>query len=298
MILNWKSPVRILLIVVALLACVFSGAAQPDEPVTGQTYQTTNLRIAPDTRFEIVGQVGSGVVVTLVGIDETRRWLLVETDAGLSGWTLAYTLIVDVALETLPVVSESEAPADPDGDVLVTAYGRVNVRSAPDITAETLFQIDTGTTALAIARCCDTNDWLLIRLSTTAAEPLPEATPEADEADVLVGVLEGWVAYFTVEVTGAVDDLPLLVPGEADPEDLVPPSDYARSRFNARVRPAPTLESDTLVIVPFATLVQVLGRDDTGGWLYVAYDGISGWVSAPLIELTAAQISALDVIQE
>jgi hypothetical protein len=222
----------------------------------------------------------------------------VETDDGLSGWTLAYTLIYDVPLETLPVVAEGEAPVSPEGDVLVTAYGRVNVRAEPDIASETLFQIDTGTTALAVARCCETNDWLLIRLSDEDDEPAAEATPEATPGFLADDPLEGWVAYFTVEVTGAVDDLPVLVPGQTAEENLVSPSDYAEARFNARIRPAPTLNSDTLVIVPFGAEVQVLGRDDDGEWLYVAYDSVSGWVSAPLIELTPAQIDTLDIIED
>lgn len=270
----------------------FVAAQEAEQGVTAQAYQTTNLRSGPETRFEIVGQVAADEEVTIVGRDPLDRWLLVLTDEGINGWVPVYALVYEGDLSLIPVIDEStEASGD---DVWITAYGRVNLRSAPDIAAEVVGQMDIGDTAPAIARCCPTNDWLYVVFEpSTVANS--ESTPEAG-AISLADAIEGWVAYFTVDITGDLSILPILTTGDVI-DTLVEPSSLINTLFNARIRAEPALDSSVVAIVPFNATVQPLGRTSDSDWVYVAYDGLEGWGSAPLFAITNGELSALPVLE-
>lgn len=274
-----------------LSAASLVAAQETAEGVPAQAYQTTNLRSGPDTRFDIAGQVAANEEVIITGRDPSDRWLLVLTEDGINGWVPVYALVYEGDLSLIPVIDES---AEENGDaVWITTYGRVNVRSAPDFAAEVVGQLDIGDTAPAIARCCPTNDWLYIVFEPSSGSN-SAATPAAGAGEI-TATIEGWVAYFTVNITGDLTTLPILTEGDVG-DVLVEPSDLISTRFNARIRTEPTLNSTIITVIPFNTTVQPLGRTSDNQWLYVAYDGLEGWGSAPLFTINGSQLSALPVL--
>lgn len=273
----------------AALATTATGVLAQVDGIPAQAYQTTNIRSGPDTRFDITGQLEADDAVAITGRDVTGRWLLIQTTTSVTGWVPAYALIFSGDLAQVPVV-DGDDPALQQGDVWVTAYGRINVRAAPGITADIVAQMDLGDTAQAFARCCPTNDWLYIEFDPAAVDAA-DATPEPGRDAV-----SGWVAYFTVDVTGNVNALPVLTAAATADDALISPSELIQTSFNARLHPVPTVTSPTLIIVPFASTVQPLARSADSRWLYVAFDGIEGWGSRSLFDITDDAVAALPVV--
>jgi uncharacterized protein YraI len=242
--------------------------------IPASVYQTSNLRAAPDMRAEIVGRVPADASVTARGRSEDGRWLWVESDEGLRGWLPSFVLALAGDAGDLPPLADAPGLAvTPGGAVLVTAVGRVNVRTQPRIGDNIVGQLNGGQQAEAVARSSQGNDWLLIEL---------------DE-------LRGWVAYFAVRVVGDPSALPVLTPDSSD--TLVPPSLQVTTRFNARLRAAPSSEAEVAEVVPFGASVTLLGRTEASDWVQVRYESLEGWIDAALIEAPPDQIAALPVVE-
>lgn len=262
-------------------ALIFTGAAAvyaqqatatPEGTLSAVTYSTANVRSGPDTRFEIVAQVPQGASVLAIGRDEVGRWVQVALESGAAGWLPVFVLSINGDLLTLPVVGEERPSGETAQEVTVMAYGRVNVRSEPTINSEIVGQLDVNDQAIVTARSNPNNDWLYVN---------------NDE-------VRGWVAYFTVRVTGRLDELPVLVPAP-DGTALVQPTELVRTRFNIRLHPTPQLDSPTLIVVPFDSEVLPIARTDDGRWLLVRYEQTVGWGVAGLFDITEADRLQLPV---
>ena len=127
---RWQHACSVLILTTGLLPALAQSA--PAGTVDG----TTNLRAAPDTRAEISGRLPAGEPVILTGRDVAGRWVQVENSAGITGWLPVFALITEADILALPLVLEAEAT--PDETVQVEAFGRVNVRSAPTVTADVI----------------------------------------------------------------------------------------------------------------------------------------------------------------
>ncbi len=265
-----KSVSRLLItLILALLATTVAAQAV----VYGTVYQTTNVRSGPDTRFEIVGQLADGDRVQVAERDADGRWLRVILPSGGQGWLPVFAVVLDGEIENVPVVHQEEqgTPAS-QTDVSVISYGRVNMRSGPSIDSEIVSQLDVNDHADALARSNASNDWLLIRF----------------------GKVEGWVAYFTVTVQGDPRTLPILVP-DSSGQSLIPPSLVLRARFNVRLHAAPTLASDIVVQVAFDSEVTAIARNAHGDWLYVGFNGATGWGVTQLFEISDEDVQNLPI---
>lgn len=267
--MNLLKHIMISLLVVLSSAAVAS--AQGD--ITGTVYQTTNVRGGPDTRFEIVGQLSEGDEVIVDGRDAQSRWLHVILPNQQGGWLPVFALVIAGDVEAIPVFVEAEATNVPDVGVFVVSYGRVNVRSGPDIAYEIVGQLDVNERAEALARSNMQNDWLMIEF----------------------GELEGWVAYFTVNVRGDTETLPVLVP-DSSGESLIPPSRVLRARFNVRLHDTPQQETPVTLIVPFNSEVTAIGRTEDGEWLFVGFGDDTGWGAAQLFGISTDEIETLPVV--
>ncbi len=254
--------------------------AQTATPVTGSVYQTSNVRSGPDTRYQIVGQLSEGDIVSINGKDDDGRWLRVVLPTAATGWLPTFALIVDGDLSTIPVIADGtvEGTVAPNANVSVISYGRVNVRGGPGIGFEIVGQLDVNEHAAAIARSNRQNDWLLIRLNGT--------TPGS--------ATEGWVAYFTVNVQGDPRALPVLVP-DSSGDALIPPSRLLRTLFNVRLHNAPQLTAPVTLVVPFDSEVTPIGRNANGDWIFVGYDDQTGWGVAQLFDITNDELAALPI---
>lgn len=235
-------------------------------PIYATVYQTTNLRAGADTRFEIVGQFSRNDRVQVIGRDgDAARWFYVadaQDPTFASGWITSFSVVLEGGLTPLdvPLYLDIEEMSTEGEDVIVVAYGRVNVRTGPAITFDIVGQLDIDAEARATARNNSANDWLYI---------------------VHEDGIEGWVAYFTVRVSGDTSALPVLVPDSAG-EALISPSFILRSRFNVRLHTQPLLESPDVVVVPFNNRVTLLARNEDASWLYVNFNGLTGWGAAEL----------------
>lgn len=256
----------------ALLLLLAALPALAQATPTGTVDGTANLRAAPATRAEIIGQLPAGAVVILTGRDTTARWLAVESEQALAGWLPVFAVLTEADVLSLPVVLVAEAT--PEGDVMVEAYGRVNVRAAPSVTADVVGQLYGGEQLPALGRDSESNDWLLIAL------------PDEPEA-------QGWVAWFTVGVQGDPNELPVLTVDEADA--VVRPETLVSARFNARLHYEPALESPVLAVVAFGERVEPIARTTDGAWLYVRYGEQVGWGAARLFAISRNRADSLPI---
>ncbi|MBW4437132.1 MAG: SH3 domain-containing protein [Pleurocapsa minor GSE-CHR-MK-17-07R] len=58
--------------------------------------------------------------------------------------------------------------------------------------------------------------------------------------------------------------------------------------FNLRLRAAPSADSETLLVIPFGTAIEITGMSADGLWWQTAFDGQSGWVDAEFVSASAA----------
>jgi len=256
-----------------LCLCLFIGSrvlAQTDS-IPATVYQSTNVRREPSAQSPVVGRLAPDVVVMVIARDDTaNNWLLIVAEEDLEGWVPGFALVLQGDPATIPIF-EADAEVEAGEEVVVHAYGLINVRSGPGIDNEVVGQLNPGEIALAEARSSGDNDWLLIETEA----------------------LRGWVAYFTVSVEGDLESLPVRVPvgnGElGSPELLV------RARFNVRLHIMPELEGRVLTIVPFSFHVTPLARTDDSVWLYVRFEDVVGWGLARLFNIEADELRGVPI---
>ncbi len=258
-----------------MLTCLLliGGAAvdAQDDDISATIYQTVNVRSGPGATYEIVAQVSEGATVTVNGREgDGSDWLRVTLADGKTGWVPAYVLILQADPTELPIVGGEPPTTDANANVSVKAFGRVNVRSGPSITFPIVSQLDVNDTAQVKARSNPGNDWLYI------------------ENDAL----SGWIAYFTVTVTGNAASLPIRVP-DSSGQVLVPPSVLIKTRFNTRLHVEPVLESNIVSIIPFDREVTPLAKSTDGGWLYVAFEKSTGWAFTALFVISDEQLTTV-----
>lgn len=247
--------------------------AAQEEGIPGTIYQTVNVRSQPGARYEIVGQLNTGDSVTVTGRDsEKNEWLLVVASGGITGWVASFVVLLEGDIAALPLIDTDANPDNLSTEVMVTAYGRVNIRSGPGMAYELIGQLEIGAEAWATARSNEDNDWLYVELEE----------------------VQGWVAYFTVQVSGNPDELPIRLP-DGTGEALVRPEALITARFNIRLHAEPTLNSVTVIIVPFNSLVIPLARTEDGRWLYVGYADVVGWGATRLFDISDDRVLGLPI---
>jgi uncharacterized protein YraI len=262
-------------IVIILLSSAVYAQETPDvTPLDATVYQTVNVRSGPDTRYDIVGQLAKDADVLVDGrADEEGSWLRIIMPNDEFGWLPVYVLTIEGDTSDLPVIVEFEGQNGTT--VTVHAYGLVNVRSGPSISSDIAGQLEIDTEAEAIARSNEGNDWLYI---------------VSDE-------VEGWVAYFTVQVEGNPNQLPVRLP-QTEGGDLVPPPAVVRTRFNTRLHTEPSLESPTTMIIPFNSEVAPLAQSADRRWLYIDYQGTNGWGAVGLFSIARAELALVPVYDQ
>ena len=263
---------RAILILVMLPLCLLAITVTAQGGAVGTVYQTTNVRSGPDTRYPIVEQLNASERVQIDGRDQDSKWLHVVLPDGKSGWLPIFVLIIDGDMDNLPVIT-AQSTLEAQANVMVISYGRVNVRSGPGIQYDIVGQLDVSDQAEAVARNSGDTDWLLIRFNGQ----------------------EGWVAYFTVNVQGDAETLPVLVP-DTSGQSLIAPSSLLHTRFNVRLHETPELDSAVLIIAPFNSEVTPLGRSPDSAWLLVGYKDVTGWGAAQLFDIDSSSLADLSVV--
>jgi hypothetical protein len=90
---------------------------------------------------------------------------------------------------------------------------------------------------------------------------------------------------------------PIIQPGTPTPIGIIAPpttvTGYVRVRLRLRAQPLNT--APILTTIPFRTFVPVYGKDTTGRWVKVIYNGMVGWVAVRYVRLEGATLNQLPV---
>ena len=261
-----------------MAALLVSTAVSAQDQVIAQAYRTVNVRSGPGTQYDIIGQLTNGDEIRVVGrSDQENDWLQIEYNSG-TGWVAYFTVTVLSAVDKLPIVDAagsllSTPTPTPDsgnsvqasGDLYVTAFRRVNVRSGPGLVHDQIGELEPGDTADITGHTAD-NQWLQINFNGQS----------------------GWVAYFVVTVTGSLDSVSVIdlpVDNQVTPEPTATPQIV--TRYNINMRAEPMLDAALVTVVPFGTTLTPEARSDNGDlWLQVTYEGQTGWLLTSLVNVS------------
>jgi uncharacterized protein YraI len=152
-----------------------------------------------------------------------------------------------------------------EGAVTATAYQTVNVRSGPGTQFEIVGQLVENDTVPVLGRDSAASRWLYIQLPDDAA-------------------LLGWVAIFTVTVSGNLEALPVVEVDAGPNNDATEPTPevgvevIAFGRVN--VRGGPSITYEVIGQLEIDDRAQALARSNyNNDWLYIENAALSGWVA-------------------
>jgi N-acetylmuramoyl-L-alanine amidase len=265
-----------------LTAALTVGSVQAQDEAIARAYRTVNVRSGPSTQYEIVGQLTSGSEALIDGrSNEMSDWLRIDF-RGVEGWVAYFTVTVLGDLDDLPVVvprfslgepvnavvpTPTPTPFHAPGDVFVTTYRRVNVRSGPGSEYTVIGSLETSNSADVTGRTID-DEWLRIDFDGT----------------------EGWVAYFVVSLSGSLADVE-TVDVSAEPVEVV-------TRYNVNLHRTPELVSSVIGIVPYEMALIASARSDSDEtWLQVRFNGQDGWLMSNLVSVNGGDPANLPIEQ-
>lgn len=243
--------------------------------VIAQAYATVNVRRGPGTQYDIVGQLTSGNEVQITGrSDEESNWLRISFNGG-DGWVAYFTVSVLGNADQLPVVAaRPDAEATPiratstpvsvraAGDVYITAYRAVNVRSGPGTEYVVVGTLEPGSTADVTGRSGD-SEWLRINFEGE----------------------HGWVAFFVVNLTGLLGDVNIVQVAAGAAMETPDTTVMVVSRYNVNLREDPALDSSIVMLIPFGTELRADARSDANdSWLRVTFESRTGWLIRTLVD--------------
>ena len=161
----------------------------------------------------------------------------------------------------------------PFGEDVVTATttANLNIRSAPSLDGEILATLPAGTLVGFTGLTDESGDWVQVDAANG-----PTGWVSADFLSNVPDGLTAWSPDGTAD--DAADDKDDTDDTPVFGEDVV----TATTTVNLRIRNAPSLDGETLTVLPFGTLVGFTGLTDASGdWVQVdAADGPTGWVAA------------------
>jgi uncharacterized protein YraI len=197
---------------------------------------------------------------------------------------LAFLILTVVVLAAMVVPVTAQAPTPTPGsvadtDFFVEAFRRVNVRSGPSIRYTRIGSLNAGDTADITGRADETNSWLRIDFNGQ----------------------EGWVSITVIEVTGDPDAAAVVEPGPNAVLRTTAAQSLAASqsevvvvtRVNANMRASSNPASDVVGVIPFGTRLEPNARSEGNNRVRVNYNGVTGWVSVGLVNITGGNINTL-----
>ncbi len=241
---------------------VFSGHSQA-AGVTVTALHAAYVRGGPGLHYAIVGELAAGELALATGRSNSAgSWLRIDR-AGAVGWVAHYAVTVqgDPRLLSLAAPDQpQDAPQRHDG-VIVHVFRTVNVRRAPGVDADIVTRLKAGDTLRATGRSDAGSNWLQLDL---------EGVP-------------GWVAYFTVTVSGDPAALPLAAPTPTPELRRTPPPNAAVTVHAFRtvnVRSGPAMRMPALGQLFAGDVALATGRSDSANdWLRIVFDNADGWVA-------------------
>ncbi len=168
--------------------------------------------------------------------------------------------------------------------VSAQAYRTVNVRQGPGTQYPIIDQLQSGDVVPVTGRSDTENNWLRIDIS---------------------GV-EGWVAYFTVTLTGNLDALEIVTVerrsdgpiqgvggggGAVTQSAFINPNSYAGAPFvtafrRVNVRLGPGTEFTRIGFMNPRNVADLTGRTEDNEWLQINFEGQNGWVAYFVVSIS------------
>ncbi len=180
--------------------------------------------------------------------------------------TLRVLLGVTLALiSSVPLLAQQVATRE---SIVAQAFRSTNVRSGPGVDYDVIGRLREGDFASIVGRSDESSNWLLIDQNGQ----------------------QGWVAFFTVSVTGNLNSLPIIMPGSPPPPSSTapPPEDplradtdvYASAYRRVNVRTGPGAEFPVIGVLAPGDTADIIGSSGhPDEWLKINYRGQSGWVA-------------------
>lgn len=168
-------------------------------------------------------------------------------------------------ITALPLLAQQVATRE---SIVAQAFRSTNVRSGPGVDYPVIGRLREGDFAPVVGRSDESSNWLLIDQNGR----------------------QGWVAFFTVSVTGNLNNLPIMVPGSPPPpsQTAEPPEAplqadtnvYASAYRRVNVRSGPGAEFPVIGVLAPGDTADIIGSSgETDEWLKINFRGQSGWVA-------------------
>ena len=183
---------------------------------------------------------------------------------------LEFSLIDEDALT--PITTPQPDVNVTGGTLQVNTSGNLNVRNIPSTSGSTV-----------VARIRDDETY-----------PIVGRTADSSWWQIDIDGVIGWVSTRFVD-TFNTSNVPVTDNTVAEIPTLTGERLQTTSELNMRSRAS--TRGSILAVIPRFTSVDIVGRNSSGQWLKVFYDGVAGWVSADFIRmLNGAQISDLPIV--
>jgi len=160
----------------------------------------------------------------------------------------------------------------PTGITATVNVYSLNFRAAPSTEAQILRKLNKGSSYPATGRTGD-NLWVQLNVEGTT----------------------GWVYAQYVTLSGDINTLP-VVGGGGSPQptpQLQPIGVRGMVMGNLRIREQPTTRSKQIGLMPWGTVVDLLGKNSAGTWYLVKYGDIVGWSYAPWFRIVEGSVDQL-----
>jgi hypothetical protein len=171
---------------------------------------------------------------------------------------------------------------------LLTALPPIDATpTAPAPAASTATAVPTDPpTALAT----DTPAPTLTPTPSPTRTPLPTSTPTPNLIATLFAdlTLTPFVTSPTIDQpTGAPDSDGTPVPASATPRPVTAFC-LGSVNNNLRLRSAPSRDAETILVIPFTTVLELTARNSDSTWYATTYEGQSGWVDGEFLSVGAS----------
>ncbi len=285
------------------------GTTAPPAPPAGRVLAApiankVNVRTGPGLGNPVITQISYPANYQVLGGVPDLSWLLIDLGDGQQGWVsnawvYLYStnpgrnkdttgggqpdFVDDIPRIDLPVAPPAQPPA---GTPRRTLQGQttdtVRMRDGASLYASQIIgSVPQGATLTVEARNRN-GSWYLVSYQG----------------------IRGWVsALYVTLLDGKVSDLVVsteVVPTPPAGSVFVPQTEQAvtvrgQATANLKVRDAASVRGAEIGEVPSGAEFVVLGRNTTGAWYLITYNGLQGWVYSPLVTLIEGRVPDLPI---